>query len=75
MPLAVIEEKMSRVSPQLIPELSAFVDFLLYRQGESGVHAEQAERASFLDLLPVPGSETKAKSISAATSAGFSHRA
>ena len=51
MPLTVIEEKMSRVSPQFIPELSAFVDFLLYRQGEGGGHSEQTERASFLDLL------------------------
>lgn len=33
MPLAFLEEKMSRVSPQFLDELSAFVDFLLYRQG------------------------------------------
>ena len=34
MAFAVLEEKMSRVSPQFLDELSAFIDFLLYRQGD-----------------------------------------
>ena len=34
MSFAVLEEKMSRLSPQFLDELSAFIDFLLYRQGD-----------------------------------------
>ena len=35
MPYAVLERKLSMVAPQFIDELSAFVDFLLYRQKET----------------------------------------
>ena len=51
MPFTVSESKMSRVSPQFMPELSAFVDFLLYRQEKGGQRTEHPERKSFLDLL------------------------
>ena len=35
MPYTVLEKKMSRVSPQFMDELAAFVDFLLFRQDEA----------------------------------------
>ena len=51
MPYTVLEKKMSRVAPQFMDELSAFIDFLLYRQ-ENNVHdANNSGRRSFLDLL------------------------
>ena len=51
MPFAVLEKKVSKVSPQFMPELLAFVDFLLYRQGADEQCVRQSERKSFLDLL------------------------
>ena len=51
MPFAVLENKMSRVSPQFMPELSAFIDFLLYRQENAVQRRGRSEHKSFLDLL------------------------
>ena len=51
MPFAVLEDKMARVSPQFMPELSAFIDFLLYRQENDVQRRGHSERKSFLDLL------------------------
>ena len=34
MPYTVLEKKVSMVKPQFMPELSAFIDFILYRQAE-----------------------------------------
>lgn len=51
MPFATLENKMSRVSPQFMPELSAFIDFLLYRQENDVQRMGRSEHKSFLDLL------------------------
>ena len=51
MPFAVLEKKVSRVSPQFMPELSAFVDFLLYRQEFEARQVTCPPSKSFLDLL------------------------
>jgi hypothetical protein len=51
MPFTVLEKKVSRVSPQFMPELSAFIDFLLYRQEFEEQQVTRPPRKSFLDLL------------------------
>lgn len=51
MSYAVLERKLSMVAPQFIDELSAFVDFLLYRQNNKSSNAEKSTHGSFVDLL------------------------
>ena len=36
MPYAIVEDKIARIAPQYRGELLAFIDFLLYRQKNSG---------------------------------------
>lgn len=40
MPYAVLEKKIAMVPPQFLRELSAFVDFLLYKQDNAGDFAD-----------------------------------
>lgn len=51
MPYSVLEKKVSMVKPQFMPELSAFVDFILYRQGECEQSHTRHGGKSFLELL------------------------
>ena len=51
MPFSVLEQKVSKVSPQFMPEQLAFVDFLLYKQEDGEQRMRQSERTPFLDLL------------------------
>ena len=51
MPYAVLEKKVSMVKPQFMSELSAFVDFILYRQGDFGQNPTCHDGKSFLELL------------------------
>ena len=51
MPYTVLEKKVSMVKPQFMPELSAFIDFILYRQAECEQNQIRHEGKSFLELL------------------------
>lgn len=51
MPYAVLEKKVLMVKPQFMSELSAFVDFILYRQGDCQQNPTCHEGKSFTELL------------------------
>ena len=51
MPYTLLEKKVSKVSPQFMPELSDFIDFLLYRQENCEQAMGEPKRKSFLDVL------------------------
>ena len=53
MPYAVLEKKIAMVPPQFMDELSAFVDFILFKQGKM---QEPAAKDSCVRLIrPLPG--------------------
>lgn len=61
MPYAVLEKKISLLPPQFLRELSAFVDFLIYRQGEGKQQVEAIRPVRQIHPLPGYGSQISVK--------------
>jgi hypothetical protein len=61
MPYAVLEKKISMVPPQFMDELSAFVDFILFKQGKSQKLAGQDGCMRLIRPLPGYGSKISVK--------------